>query len=174
MGWIYHFSGVKEVAEELGKGAHDNIKLMIVGDGDAYDDLIEIRDKYNMGKQLILTGKQPYDKIPEFIASSNVCILPAYADEIIMKDIVPIKFYEYMAMEKPVITTQLNGVIAEFGEDKGILYVDKPEDVVSLSSKIDIEDLGGKALEFVRDNDWNTITDTFEETLKKLIETKAK
>ncbi|HOI40933.1 MAG TPA: glycosyltransferase [Methanobacterium sp.] len=172
MGWIYHFSGVKEVAEELGKGAHDNIKLMIVGDGDAYDDLVEIRDKYNMGKQLILTGKQPYDKIPEFIASSNVCILPAYADEIIMKDIVPIKFYEYMAMEKPVITTQLNGVIAEFGEDKGILYVDKPEDVVSLSSKIDIEDLGGKALEFVRDNDWNTITDTFEETLKKLIESR--
>ena len=172
MGWIYHFSGVKEVAEELGKGAHDNIKLMIVGDGDAYDDLVEIRDKYNMGNQLILTGKQPYDKIPEFIASSNVCILPAYADEIIMKDIVPIKFYEYMAMEKPVITTQLNGVIAEFGEDKGILYVDKPEDVVSLSSKIDIEDLGGKALEFVRDNDWNTITDNFEETLNKLIESR--
>jgi len=172
MGWIYHFSGVKEVAEELGKGAHENIKLMVVGDGDAYDDLVKITDKYNMGNQLILTGKQPFSKIPEFIAASDVCILPAYPDEIIMHDIVPIKFYEYMAMRKPVITTKLNGVIAEFGDDKGILYVDKPEDVVSLASKIDVKDLGGKAFEFVRSNDWNTITDTFEETLKKLIESR--
>lgn len=170
MGWIYHFSGVKEVARELGKGSNKNIKLMVVGDGDAYDDLVDIQKEYGMENQLILTGKQPYDRIPEFIASSDVCILPAYPDEIIMKDIVPIKFYEYMAMEKPVITTKLNGVIAEFGDDKGILYVDKPEDVVELSSKIDTKELGGKALQFVKGNDWNTITDTFEETLKKLVE----
>lgn len=170
MGWIYHFSGVKEVARELGKGSNKNIKLMVVGDGDAYDDLVDIQKEYGMENQLIITGKQPYDRIPEFIASSDVCILPAYPDEIIMKDIVPIKFYEYMAMEKPVITTKLNGVIAEFGDDKGILYVDKPEDVVELSSKIDTKELGGKALQFVKGNDWNTITDTFEETLKKLVE----
>jgi len=170
MGWIYHFSGVKEVARELGKGSNKNIKLMVGGDGDAYDDLVDIQEEYGMENQLILTGKQPYDRIPEFIASSDVCILPAYPDEIIMKDIVPIKFYEYMAMEKPVITTKLNGVIAEFGDDKGILYVDKPEDVVELSSKIDTKELGGKALQFVKGNDWNTITDTFEETLKKLVE----
>ncbi|WP_209625261.1 glycosyltransferase [Methanobacterium petrolearium] len=170
MGWIYHFSGVKEVARQLGKGSCKNMKLMVVGDGDAYDDLVDIQKKYGMENQLILTGKQPYDRIPEFIASSDVCILPAYPDEIIMKDIVPIKFYEYMAMEKPVITTKLNGVIAEFGDDKGILYVDRPEDVVDLSSRIDTKELGVKALQFVKGNDWNKITDTFEETLKKLIE----
>lgn len=172
MGWIYHFAGVKEVAEELGKGSYKNIKLMVVGDGDAYDDLVEIRDKYQMEDQLLLTGKQPYSKIPELIAASNICILPAYSDEIIMQDIVPIKIYEYMAMEKPVITTKLNGVIAEFGNENGILYVDKSEDVVKLASEIDVNELGQKALKFVKGNDWNTITDTFEVTLKEIIESK--
>jgi hypothetical protein len=32
-----------------------------------------------------------------------------------------------MAMKKPVITTQLPGLMKEFGEDNGILYVIKPE-----------------------------------------------
>lgn len=170
MGWIYHFSGVKEVARELGKGQYKNIKLMVVGDGDAYQDLVDIQKEYGMEDQLILTGKQPYDRIPEFIASSDVCILPAYPDEGIMQDIVPIKFYEYMSMEKPVITTHLNGVIVEFGHDKGILYVDRPEDVVKLSSEIDAKGLGLKAHQTVKGNDWNKITDTFEKTLQKLIE----
>lgn len=172
MGWIYHFAGVKEVAQELGKGSYENIKLMVVGDGDAYDDLVEIRDKFQMEDQLLLTGKQPYSKIPELIAASNICILPAYPDEIIMQDIVPIKIYEYMAMEKPVITTKLNGVIAEFGNENGILYVDKSEDVVKLASEIDVNELGEKALKFVKGNDWNIITDDFEITLKKIIESK--
>jgi len=38
--------------------------------------------------------------------------------------------YEYMAMGKPVITTKLPGVIAEFGGGHGVVYVDKPEDAL--------------------------------------------
>ncbi|MBI5459247.1 glycosyltransferase [Methanobacterium sp.] len=166
MGWIYHFAGVKEVAEKIGKENNKNIKLMVVGDGDAYPDLVEIRDKYQMDDQLILTGKQPYNKIPEFIAASNVCILPAYPDEVIMQDIVPIKIYEYMAMSKPVITTHLPGVIAEFGENNGVVYVKNSKDVVSKSINMNIEKEGEKSWKFVRHNDWEKLTDLFEKRIK--------
>lgn len=165
MGWIYHFAGVKEVAEELGKGNHENIKLMVVGDGDAYQDLEDIKEKYNLDRRLILTGKQPYRRIPEFIAAADVCILPAYPQEIIMQDIVPIKLYEYMAMSKPVIATQLPGIKAEFGDDNGISYVDFPENLLNKIIGIDVQENGKKACNFVRNNDWSSITDKFEETL---------
>lgn len=165
MGWIYHFAGVKEVAKELRKGNHENIKLMVVGDGDAFYDLEYIKEEHNLGQRLILTGKQPYHKIPEFIAAADVCILPSYPQEIIMQDIVPIKLYEYMAMGKPVIATELPGIKVEFGNNNGISYVDIPENLLNKVMDIDIQENGKKACNFVRDNDWSLITDKFEETL---------
>jgi len=47
-----------------------------------------------------------------------------------MRDIAPIKFYEYMAMGMPVITTKLPGVVREFGDGDGVVYLDKPDDAL--------------------------------------------
>ncbi|WP_281774501.1 glycosyltransferase, partial [Methanobacterium formicicum] len=165
MGWIYHFAGVKEVAEELGKNEYEKIKLMVVGDGDAYHDLEEIKQKRKMDKQLILTGKQPYNRIPEFIAAANVCILPAYPGEIIMQNIVPIKIYEYMAMGKPVITTNLPGIMYEFENGNGVIYVDAPEDVILRSSRLDLGSLGKLSRKFVKSSDWEMVVDKFEKLM---------
>ncbi|HII84305.1 MAG TPA: glycosyltransferase family 4 protein [Methanobacterium subterraneum] len=168
MGWIYHFAGIKEVAEELGKGDYANIKLMVVGDGDAYLDVKKIQKRYISEEKIILTGKQPYGRIPEFIQAADLCILPAYPEEIIMQDIVPIKIYEYMAMGKPVLTTNLPGIKTEFGEDAGVIYVNKPEGVLTEAFNINININRKKARKFVEHNDWIKITDEFENTLKKL------
>ena len=130
MGFLYNFAGLKEVAIELAKVENENIKLLIVGDGGVYHELQNIVEKHNLSSKVILAGLQSYNKIPEFVAASDICILPAYPDEEIMQDIVPIKIYEYMAMAKPVICTKLPGIMMEFGWDNGISYVDTPEDVV--------------------------------------------
>lgn len=177
MGWLYHFSGLKEVAIELSKikVGKPNIKLLIVGDGDAFNDLKKVREEYNLDNQIILTGKQPYESIPEFIAAADVCLLPAYNNEI-MRDIVPIKFYEYMAMGKPVIATKLPGVMKEFGEGHGVIYVDKPEDalkkVIELIERGDIEREGRRARRFVEKNSWDNIADEFEGVLEEVIKGK--
>ena len=102
VGWLYHFSGLKEVAVELSKINDDRIKLLIVGDGDAYEDLQNIQQEYGLENRMILAGRQPYQRLPEFLAAADICLLPAYNNEI-MRDIVPIKMYEYMAMNNPVI-----------------------------------------------------------------------
>ena len=174
VGWLYHFSGLKEVAIGLSriKDGKPNIKLLIVGDGDALYDLQRIREEYQLEDQVILTGKQPYDSIPEFIASSDICLLPAYSTEKIMQDIVPIKFYEYMAMGKPVITTKLPGVMREFGEGNGVIYVDKPEDALERAVELIeggmIEEYGSKARGFVEPYNWDDIVDEFERVLEGL------
>jgi glycosyltransferase involved in cell wall biosynthesis len=176
MGWLYNFSGLKEVALELTRSRErfPNIKMLVVGDGDAFSDLQQIRDQNQSDDKIILTGKQPYEKIPEFIAACDVCILPADPQEKIMQDIVPIKMYEYMAMGKPVISTKLPGIMREFGEGNGILYADSPEEVpqtaYSIAMNGSIKDYGNTARRFVQNLDWDTITDTFEQTIKEVMQ----
>jgi glycosyltransferase involved in cell wall biosynthesis len=170
MGWLYHFSGLKEVLAELAKlGGEDvGVKLLIVGDGDAFEELQRMRTDLGLENCVTLAGKRPYEKIPEFIAASDVCLLPAYNNKI-MRDIVPIKMYEYMAMGKPVIATRLPGVMKEFGSDNGVLYIERPEDTLPKALELikadAIEANGEKARQFVRDTDWGTVVDQFEEVL---------
>ncbi len=168
VGWIYHFSGLKEVAKQL-VDADDRFKLLIVGDGDAYQDLINIRDRYGIGDRLILTGKVPYQDVPKYISAADICLLPAYTNEKIMQEIVPIKFYEYMAMSKPVIATKLPGIMKEFGQDNGVVYVDSPDDVMSKAVELvnsnSLIDLGKRARNFVEKNNWDSVTDAFESLL---------
>ena len=174
MGWLYHFSGLKEVAQELAKvkDQFPNLKLFIVGDGDAYEDLIHIREQLHLENCMIFAGKQPFTKIPQLISAADICLLPAYDNEI-MHDIVPIKMYEYMAMGKPIVSTKLYGVMKEFGENHGLVYVDTPQKVlneaISIINSGNITSIGQEARKFVASNSWKNITDSFEIKIKELL-----
>lgn len=174
MGWLYHFSGLKEVAQELAKVKDDYpyIKLLIVGKGDAYEDLVKIQEQFHIKDGMILAGQQSFDKIPPFIAAADICLLPAYDNEI-MHDIVPIKMYEYMAMGKPVVATKLYGVMKEFGEGNGVVYSNNPKQVLNnilefIKQNALISE-GLKVRNIVKNNRWEDITKKFEETLEELI-----
>ncbi len=169
MGFLYHFSGLKELALEFANKKIENLKLLIVGDGDAYSDIQNIIEKYDLSDKVLLVGKKPYNEIPSFLAAADICILPAYPDEEIMQDIVPIKIYEYMAMGKPVITTMLPGIMKEFGDENGISYVNKPAEVLIKTMKIDLNHDGKKARTFAELNDWDMITNEFENTLMGVV-----
>jgi glycosyltransferase involved in cell wall biosynthesis len=173
MGWLYRFSGLKEITSRLAGSKNNKFKLLIVGEGDAHEELQEIRERFNLQDRVILTGKKSYHEIPNLITAANICLLPAYPWEPIMQDIVPIKMYEYMAMQKPVISTKLPGVMKEFGEDNGVVYVDRPEDVVPKAIELvqngKVEELGAKARSFVEKYSWDNITDDFEKILENVI-----
>jgi len=174
MGWLYPFSGLKELAMKLIeiRKIYPNIKLLIVGEGELHPELQKLKEKHDL-QQLILVGWQPYEKIPEYIAASDICLLPAHNNEI-MRNIVPIKMYEYMACGKPVIATKLPGVLKEFGYNNGVIYVDKPEEVIKAvieldREKINLKEYGIKARKFVEKYSWDNITSHFEKILKNLV-----
>jgi glycosyltransferase involved in cell wall biosynthesis len=172
MGWLYMFSGLREVAHSLleVKDKHPNIKLLVVGKGDIYKELEELRERQGLN-QLVLVSWQPYEKIPDYIAASDICLLPAYNNEV-MRNIVPIKMYEYMACGKPVIATKLPGLMKEFGHN-GVIYVDQPtkvlEKVIELVENGRLRDHGIKAREFVKNYDWYKITDEFQDILENVV-----
>ena len=171
MGWLYKFSGLREVALRLIKmrNEYSHFKLMIVGEGDLFEELEGIREKYDCKENIILTGQQPYEKIPAFIAASDICLLPAYNNEV-MRSIVPIKMYEYMACGKPIISTRLYGIMKEFGKENGVLYIDGPAEVFDRAVELVEEGLigvyGAKARKYVEKCSWYTITCEFEDNLE--------
>jgi len=174
MGWLYPFSGLREVALELVKtqDKYPNLKVLVVGEGDLFLELRAIKDRYNL-EQLILAGRQPYDKMPVFISASDICLLPAH-ENVVMRNIVPIKMYEYMACAKPVISTRLPGIIKEFGHGNGVLYVDKSEKVIEKAVEVrrSAQKLGERARQNVEKYDWDMISDDFETVLMSLINEK--
>jgi len=117
-----------------------------------------------------LVGWQPYEKIPEYIATSDICLLPAHNNEV-MRNIVPIKMYEYMACGKPVISTRLPGIMREFGHNNGVVYVDQPTEVLKKAIELgndngSIGEYGVRARKLVEKHSWNKMTDDFEDILK--------
>ena len=179
IGWLYPFSGLREVVLELAKKQEEysNLRVLVVGEGDLFPELKAMKERYAL-KQLVLAGRRPYDEIPSFISASDICLLPAHRN-ITMRNIVPIKMYEYMACGKPVISTKLPGIVREFGFDSGIVYVDRPEDVLSkvtelLGNARSIRERRIKALQFVEEYSWDKISDDFEGTLETTIRMKVK
>ena len=166
MGFLYHFAGLKEVALKLVNKEYENLKLLIIGEGDAYLDLENIVKTHDLSNKVLIAGKKSYSEITDYLAASDICILPAYPDEEIMQDIVPIKLYEYMAMGKPVIATDLPGISREFGRKNGIFYVDNPSEVPALALNVDRKLGGNKARKFVENCDWKGITDEFEKIME--------
>ncbi|MFC1964267.1 glycosyltransferase, partial [Chloroflexota bacterium] len=173
VGWIHHFNGLKEVALELAKSQNPDVKMLIVGDGEGYAELARIRESRHLKDTLILTGRRPYDEVPSFLAAADICLLPARPDEPIMQSIVPIKMYDYMGMGKPIIATRLPGIMKEFGEDSGIVYIDRPEEAVAkaleLSRNGSIRELGTKSRRYIEKFNWDSITDEFEKILKEIV-----
>lgn len=168
MGWLYDFSGLKEVALELARCDNNHIKLLVVGKGDLWDALQEIRNNYGLEKRLIMVDWIPYEDVPKYLAASDICILPAHKNDI-MKNIVPIKIYEYIAAGKPVIATELPGIMKEFGDNHGIFYVDNSEDTLKMAVELlgsgRFQEHGSKAWGFVEIYCWDDIVDKFEAIL---------
>ena len=176
MGWLYNFSGLKELAIQMAKIENKNLKLLIVGEGDAFDALQAIIRENSLQERVILAGQQPYRAIPNYVAAADICLLPSHTSEPIMRDIVPIKMYEYMAMKKPVICTELPGVMKEFGIGNGVVYVSRTDEVINkaieLWSEGKLDEIGIKAREFIERNTWGKMTDEFEMILKNAVKEK--
>ena len=170
MGWLYEFSGLKEVAMALAENGDLRIKLLILGKGDLWDTLQEIRREHGLEERIIMEPWVPYQEVPKYIMAADICILPAHKNDIMM-NIVPIKVYEYMAAGKPVIATSLPGLMKEFGETNGVLYAESSDVVLDRAMKLietgEIGPEGKRARNFVKSLSWDELTDVFQQTLSR-------
>jgi len=92
-----------KIAEELSK--HPKIKLWIVGAG-PLENLVQQLEK-TYPTTLKFFGWQPYDMIPNFINTSDVCIAPRHVDHNsrYYNEKGVLKISEYMMFKKPIVCT---------------------------------------------------------------------
>ena len=81
----------------------NNVVFWIVGDGPFYSELENFSRRYP--DRLKLFGWQPYGKIPNFIASADVCIVPRHKSlfSIFYNEEGLQKLSEYMFFKKPIV-----------------------------------------------------------------------
>lgn len=78
-------------------------------------------DKYNNVK---FNGLVPQHELPDIIAGFDVC-LNCFADNDLSKDVSPLKFFEYLATGKPVVSTAVPLQVRDYADC--IYIADSPE-----------------------------------------------
>jgi UDP-galactopyranose mutase len=60
-------------------------------------------------------GQQPYERLPQLVAGWDVCLMP-FALNAATRHISPTKTLEYMAAEKPIVSTPIHDVVQLYGD----------------------------------------------------------
>jgi len=104
-----------------------NAKFVIVGDGELRESLESLAKAKDVFNSFIFMGNQT--NIPELLAQMDVFVLPSLWEGL------PLVLLEAMAAKKPVVATNVNGIIEIIESEKdGILVA--PKDSAALSSAI--------------------------------------
>lgn len=166
--WV-DFIPVFKAVEAL-KKKYSDISVLIVG-GESERNIIKQQTReYNIQNQVIFKDTVPYNQVPAHINSMDVCLIPFVRDRI-GEDSLPLKLFEYMACEKPVISTELEGVKEAVG--RKILYASSKEEfmtqIVTLHNNSGLrEEMGKNGREYVVENfSWSKILGKFENILEE-------
>lgn len=144
-GTLYGFSGLDKVlnyfAENIKK--FPNLKFLIIGSGVQEKMLKEIISKNRLEDKVVMTGFIQYELLSKYLNLSDICINPFDINKI-TDTIFPGKIYQYLACEKPVITSKLPGVINIFPNNGGksnIYYYDykKPFEFFDVLTSIKVK-----------------------------------
>lgn len=73
------------------------------------------RSRLPLGPNIHWLGMQPYSRLPQLVQQWDVCLMPFALNEA-TRFINPAKALEYMAAEKPVVSTPVHDVVALYGD----------------------------------------------------------
>lgn len=122
-----------------------------------------------------IPGRQPHERVLELIGASDACVFP-FPDAPELAHIYPIKVYEYLAMGKAVVASDLPGVRTIISDGaNGLLF--KPGDAASLRDKLVLllsspslcDRLQKAARPSVERFDWQAIHDRIVAQLRSLV-----
>lgn len=150
-----------------------NIKLLVVGSEGRFKEKQDLAKKYGIDHRVIFTGMVPYSQVPKYISAMDVGLIP-FKEGSVSENALPIKLFEYMACEKPVISTETSVIKSTFGNS--VLYASRckeyKEKIEMLYQNWDIViELGNNGRKIVQNEyNWKSIVGELEKVLIKEIE----
>jgi glycosyltransferase involved in cell wall biosynthesis len=129
VGVLYHGAiaksrGIIDLAEasEILNTESVNVTLILLGDGAARKDIEEFVRQNHLEEIIQLRGPVNYSEVPDFIAACDVGIIPL-PDEPWWRNQPALKLLEYLAMNKPVIVSDIPAHRWIVDNDRVALYL---------------------------------------------------
>jgi hypothetical protein len=115
---------VLDAAESLKERGVDDIAFLLVGDGAARKDL-ETEAKARGLENVVFTGRQPKDTMPDYLALTDVCLVHLRKTDL-FTSVMPSKIFEAAGMAKPILNG-VGGFAADFIDKAGAGINIEPE-----------------------------------------------
>ncbi len=160
------------------------VACLIVGDGKRRQEVERIARKAGVRDAVVFTGKVPHDQVRACYALLDAFVVPR-RDERAARTVTPLKPYEALAMERPLVVADLPALTEIAEPDKrGLSF--RPDDAEDLATALErlIDDpalrerIGREGREWViRERSWATnggrIRDVYREVLERWTATAA-
>lgn len=165
--WVdftYVFKAIKKLNQESKK-----VKLLVIGEEEKINDIKSMSKTLGVFEDVIFSGAIAYQDLPKYMNCMDTCLIP-FSTDLIGQDSLPLKLFEYMACEKPVISTKLDGVYQAVGNKA--LYASTTDEYVQniqflLDNPTKRSILGENGRKISDDHfSWNQILKKFEKTLE--------
>ncbi|MGV7222569.1 MAG: glycosyltransferase family 4 protein [Nitrospinales bacterium] len=181
VGSLKNWHGIEKIIEimpEL-KNRIKGIKLLVVGDGEKRESIESLVSQLNLREDVLLTGRVPFEEVPFYINSADICLAPYFDPKIDETGISPLKIYEYMACAKPIISNPVGGLDKLFEDHEiGVLvhsrdahdWVEPISNLLNDPEKMKIYGANGRAAT-LEEFSWNAVCMKIETRLKEHLQT---
>ncbi len=177
VGNISSIEGLAELIHYINKQSQHKLELHLYGLGNDEDRLNQIVQKHNYSN-IVFHGKFEKNQLLEIYSNIDVVVIPRKPVEICEK-VTPLKPLEAISFSKPVICSDVGGLLELFDYDKSLLYFYNKNDISSISrifdellnkSQDDLEKNIAKSIEFIiNKRSWQKNTKQYDNLYKKLI-----
>jgi glycosyltransferase involved in cell wall biosynthesis len=150
------------------KDLDKEINMVVVGKEGRFDENVKLAKQCGVSDRVTFTGMVPYSQVPKYISATDVCLIPFKANAI-SANALPLKLFEYMACEKPVISTELPGIKNVAGDK--VMYAtnekEYKERIAELYKNEELRhEMGKTGREFVEEKyNWEKIVEKLEKIL---------
>lgn len=173
IGTLYTFSGIKSIIKKFHL-FNENVKMIIIGGGPDFNNIESLVKLKKLGKYIKLLGFLPQKDIGEYVGVADICINP-FEVNYITNRILPTKILEYLACQKPVLSSPLNGTKELIPDEKyGVVYSKEENFVEKLGEMLEdnekLEELGNRGHTFVKNNfDWEQLSVKICQIFEKIV-----
>lgn len=133
---IGHREGIDVLVRSIAelRKERDDVGCLVVGEGPELDGLRELRSELGLDDCVVLTGQVPHSEVHRYYSLIDVFVVPR-RDDRAARLVTPLKPFEAMAMELPIVVSDLPALseVAAPGE-RGLSFV--PEDPASLAATV--------------------------------------
>lgn len=123
MGTFYRFAGLDWFIEEFADylRAESELKLVLVGGGEADSPLRALVDRLGVGSSVVFTGFVEYEELADHLRIADVGITP-FVPQLSTDCALVTKVLQYVASGVPAVCTPLPGTMGLLAEGEGAVY----------------------------------------------------